>query len=121
MVRLIQCGSVHLHGPTLRSYNPWEQAPRFGLIRFRSPLLTESRLLSLPPGTEMFHFPGFALTALCIQAGVFRYCLKGLPHSEIFGSKFACNSPKLFAACHVLHRLSVPRHPPYALSSLTMI
>ena len=28
------------------------------------------------------------------------------------------NSPKLFAACHVFHRLSMPRHPPYALSSL---
>ena len=32
---------------------------RFSLIRFRSPLLTESRLLSLPVGTEMFHFPTF--------------------------------------------------------------
>ena len=32
----------------------------FGLIRVRSPLLTESRLLSFPPGTEMFQFPGFA-------------------------------------------------------------
>jgi hypothetical protein len=31
-----------------------------GLIRFRSPLLTESRLMSFPPGTEMFQFPGFA-------------------------------------------------------------
>ena len=30
------------------------------LIRFRSPLLTESLLLSFPPGTEMFQFPGFA-------------------------------------------------------------
>jgi len=28
---------------------------RFSLFRFRSPLLTESRLLSLPVGTEMFH------------------------------------------------------------------
>ena len=33
-----------------------------GLIRFRSPLLTESRLFSFPPGTEMFQFPGFAPT-----------------------------------------------------------
>jgi hypothetical protein len=32
---------------------------RFGLIRFRSPLLPESRLFSLPAGTEMFHFPAF--------------------------------------------------------------
>ena len=32
-----------------------------GLVRVRSPLLTESRLISFPPGTEMFQFPGFAL------------------------------------------------------------
>ena len=31
---------------------------RFGLLRFRSPLLPESLLLSFPPGTEMFQFPG---------------------------------------------------------------
>ena len=32
---------------------------RFGLLRFRSPLLSESFLLSFPPGTKMFQFPGF--------------------------------------------------------------
>ena len=31
-----------------------------GLFPVRSPLLGESRLISLPPGTEMFHFPGLA-------------------------------------------------------------
>ena len=31
-----------------------------------------------------------------------------------------CGLPKLIAACHVLHRLSLPRHPPCALSSLTI-
>jgi hypothetical protein len=31
-----------------------------GLFRFRSPLLTESRLISIPPVTEMFQFTGFA-------------------------------------------------------------
>jgi hypothetical protein len=36
---------------------------RFGLVRVRSPLLTESRLLSSPGGTEMFQFPPFALRA----------------------------------------------------------
>ena len=33
----------------------------FALFPFRSPLLWESRLISLPPLTEMFHFSGFAL------------------------------------------------------------
>jgi hypothetical protein len=34
--------------------------PRFGLFPVRSPLLGESRLISVPPGTEMFQFPGLA-------------------------------------------------------------
>ena len=42
---------------------------RFSLIRVRSPLLAESLLLSLPAGTEMFHFPALPPAALCIQAG----------------------------------------------------
>ena len=43
----------------------------------------------------------------------------GFPHSDISGSTSARDSPKLFAACHVLHRLLAPRHPPRALCSLT--
>ena len=41
-----------------------------------------------------------------------------MPHSEIPGSKPARGSPGLFAACHVLHRLLAPRHPPDALAFL---
>ena len=36
----------------------------FRLFPFRSPLLWKSLLFSFPPGTEMVHFPGFALTPL---------------------------------------------------------
>ena len=43
---------------------------RFSLFRFRSPLLTESRLLSLPVGNEMFHFPTFPPLTLCVQVRV---------------------------------------------------
>jgi hypothetical protein len=43
---------------------------RFGLLRFRSPLLPESRLFSLPAGTEMFHFPAFPPHCLCVQQRV---------------------------------------------------
>ena len=42
----------------------------------------------------------------------------GFPHSEIRGSKAARASPRLIATCYVLHRLSVPRHPPNALIAL---
>ena len=44
----------------------------------------------------------------------------GFPHSDISGSMDICSSPKLFAAYHVFHRLLVPRHPPCALSRLTI-
>jgi hypothetical protein len=69
---------------------------RFSLIRFRSPLLTESRLFSLPVGTEMFHFPTFPLPALYIQAGVTR-SPKGPGGVSPFGN------PRITA------RLSAPR------------
>ncbi len=69
--------------------------------------------MSVPPGTEMFQFPGFASTHYVFMR---RYPLPGgLPHSDIHGSKPARGSPWLFAACHVLHRLLMPRHPPNAL------
>jgi hypothetical protein len=93
----------------------------FGLFRVRSPLLTESRLLSFPPGTEMVHFPGFARTRLWIQRAVSGICPERFPHSEIPGSMGASPSPGLIAGGHVLHRWLAPRHPPYALSSLTII
>ena len=75
-------------------------------------------VIYFPPGTEMVHFPGLAHTRLWIQRAVARVHLAGFPHSDILGSKPACGSPRLIAACHVLHRLLAPRHPPYALSSL---
>ena len=56
---------------------------------------------------------------LCIGLTVLKVLLSGFPHSDIHGSKDICSSPWLFAAYHVLHRLSVPRHPPCALYSLT--
>ena len=106
----------------IRGYHPlWPDFPdrsaypplTTGLFRFRSPLLAESLLMSVPPGTEMFQFPGFASSTYEFSE---RYPLPGgLPHSDIHGSTPARGSPWLFAACHVLHRLLVPRHPPNAL------
>ncbi len=61
-----------LDGPTTpcRQRLPAIAPTRFSLFRFRSPLLSESRLFSLPVGTEMFHFPTFPPNALCVQAPV---------------------------------------------------
>ena len=66
-------GTLTLYGLTFQTVRPLtilqRRAPttpagpeprRFGLCPFRSPLLRVSRLFSLPPGTKMFQFPGFA-------------------------------------------------------------
>src|SRR4051795_13528934 len=66
----------------------------------------------------MFQFPGFASPTYGFSG---RYRLSGgLPHSEIHGSTPARGSPWLIATCCVLHRLSVPRHPPDALQTLDL-
>ena len=94
---------------------------RFSLIRFRSPLLTESLLFSLPVGTEMFHFPTFPLPALYIQAGVTRSPQRawpGFPIRTPSDHSSLINSPRLIADCYVLLRLQMPRHPPFALKNL---
>ena len=64
----------------LRGYHPlWPAFPDRSanamakdcrLLRFRSPLLSESRLISVPHPTEMFQFRWFAHSSLCIQLGV---------------------------------------------------
>ena len=69
-------------------------------------------MISLPPGTEMFQFSGFASSLRWIP----RLQRGGLPHSDTCGSTRACQSPQLFAACRVLLRLREPRHSPCALS-----
>ena len=60
--------------------------------------------------------------ALCVTTLLITLCLSitsgGFPHSDICGSMDICSSPQLFAACHVLRRLPVPRHPPCALLCL---
>ena len=43
---------------------------RFGLFPFRSPLLRESRFLSIRLGTKMYQFPSLSPHALCVQAWV---------------------------------------------------
>ena len=80
-----------------------------GLVPVRSPLLGESRLISFPPGTEMFQFPGFASHAYVFSV---RYRLRGgLPHSEIAGSKLVCQLPGAY------RRLPRPSSPSTAKAS----
>ena len=67
----------------------------------------------------MFQFTNYSLLLLCIHNKILEVCSSGFPHSDIHGSMDICSSPRLFAAYHVLLRLSVPRHSPYALGRLT--
>ena len=56
------------YGAVTRSGAPFQTLPvqfpkATGLVRVRSPLLAESRLMSFPPANEMFQFAGFASSA----------------------------------------------------------
>src|SRR5919107_1888997 len=76
---------------------PWQI--QFGLFRFRSPLLAESRV--------DFFSSSYSDASLRTVRPPKRKAweCKERPHSEIPGSTVACTSPGLIAACHVLHRL----------------
>ncbi len=66
----------------------------------------------------MFHFPGFPTYTYVFSI---RYTVLRRVCSHIRKSAditLICSSPQLIAACHVLHRLLMPRHSPYALLCL---
>ena len=94
----------------------------------RTPVWALPVPLAATPGiTVVFSSSGYLdvsvhrvpLHRLCIHLWIHGVCPCGFPHSEIRGSPDICSSPRLFAAYHVFLRLSVPRHPPCALSCLT--
>ena len=102
-----------------RGPNPSMHARWFGLFRFRSPLLTESHVVFSSSGyldVSVHRVPFLTLWIGVRITGVYPV---RFPHSDIHGSLVICTSPWLFAAYHVFHRLLVPRHPPYALISIT--
>ena len=102
-----------------RGPNPSMHARWFGLFRFRSPLLTESHVVFSSSGYLDVSVHRVPFLTLWIGVRTTEVCSARFPHSDISGSMDICSSPKLFAAYHVLHRLLVPRHPPYALISIT--
>ena len=116
-----------LQNEPISSYNTTYATPAslhiygLGMFPVRSPLLGESLICFL--FLEVLRW----FTSLRSPSHTYEFSVEspgslpaGLPHSDICGSKPARDSPQLFAACHVLLRLWMPRHPPYALSSLTI-
>jgi hypothetical protein len=95
-----------------RSYNPGGRSRRFGLLRFRSPLLAESFLFLRV--LRCFTSPGSLSLPPCRGLGVARSARAGFPHSDTAGSSPAHGFPALFAVYHVLLRPGSPRHPPSA-------
>ncbi len=81
--------NIPLSGP----YNPEVRRLRFGLFRVRSPLLAESLLISFPPGTEMFQFPGFA-SSLSLMAPYYRDRVSPFGHLRI---KACLAAPRSFS------------------------
>jgi|GEM_PF-774917 hypothetical protein len=115
-----QAASNSTRGPVCRPYNP--KAAVTTLV------WAVPRSLATTWGiTIVFSSSGY-LDVSVLRVGFIQLCIHctmtglqpaGLPHSEIHGSKVVCTSPWLNAAYHVLLRLFVPRHPPYALTYLS--
>jgi hypothetical protein len=78
---------------------------RFRLIPFRSPLLRESLLLSIPWATKMFQFAQFPLPALFYSnRSDTPLQVPGFPIRTSTDQSLVGSSPWLLAATHVLHR-----------------
>ncbi len=69
------------------------------LFQFRSPLLSESRLMSFPPATEMFQFAGFAL------------------HAYVFSMRYPCGWVSPFGYLRIKANLPAPRSFSQAITS----
>ena len=91
----------------------------FGLFPPRSPLLRESRLISLRRATEMFQFAHCPSSCLFHSAGDIQTSLwMGCPIRILRALRSHAAPPERFAGLRVLLRPSAPRHPPRTLSRL---
>ena len=91
----------------------------FGLLPPRSPLLRESRLISLRRATEMFQFAHCPPRCLWYSAGGVQTSLwTGCPIRILRALRSHAAPPERFAGLRVLHRPKAPRHPPRTLCSL---
>ena len=114
---------VRLLAGSCRSYNPsLHEADWFGLLPFRSPLLRESRLISLRQGTEMFQFPCCPPRGLWIQPPVARHHSGGvapLGYSGLIARmQLPLNVSPVSASFFGLQRLGILRVLSVACSSV---
>ena len=108
---------AHAHTPQHRTRNPCQVLHAHGLASsaIARHYTRNHKLFSSPTGTEMFHFPASTPTqTMHSPAGNTTQPVLGFPIRTSSDQRFVGNSPRHNAASHVLHRLSMPRHPPYA-------
>ena len=90
---------------------------RFGLVRVRSPLLTESLLFSFPPGTQMFQFPGLAwYNTISLLMG---YPIRKSTDQRLFAPPRSFS--QLITSFFALQSLGILRMPLFVLYALVLI
>lgn len=97
--------------PSSHWYTEYINALQVWTVPSSLALLGESLLISLPPGTKIFQFPGLAILS---NRSYDQVSLFG--HSRV--EAYSAAHRDLSQPYHVLHRLLLPRHPPYTLSNL---
>ena len=106
---LLFASSVPHRSFRVRGYHPlWPPFPERSakscaitcrLLRFRSPLLSESRLMSFPRATEMFQFTRFA------------------SHTYVFSVRYLCRWVSPFGNLRIKANLPAPRSLSQAITS----
>ena len=104
VVRLVPLLFFHVRGyhplwPHFPEHSVRTTAKTHRLVRFRSPLLSESRLMSFPRGTEMFQFPRFA------------------SHTYVFSVRYPCGWVSPFGNLRIKACLPAPRSLSQAITS----
>jgi hypothetical protein len=89
----------HLLWPAFPDCSVKSRAITNRLLRFRSPLLSESRLMSFPRATEMFQFTRFA------------------SHTYVFSMRYLCRWVSPFGNLRIKANLPAPRSLSQAITS----
>ena len=104
--------------PHHRSTTPWSEDHGLASFPFARRYLENRVCFLFLRVLRCFSSPRSLLMSYVFTHGYMCITTCEFPHSEICGSRDMCSSPQLIAACHVLHRLPVPRHSPHALHYL---
>ena len=97
--RLFSYGAITRYGRTFHSVLIRRMLKSTRLFRFRSPLLSESRLMSFPRATEMFQFTRFA------------------SHTYVFSMRYLCRWVSPFGNLRIKANLPAPRSLSQAITS----